>query len=206
MKQLFIISCLMVAFIALPLYAQEGTGHHPQQMPKMMKDSTMHPGMKCGGEMMQGKMMGKGGKCSQMKGAMNKKCMMDGKGMMFMHPYWHVVKHLPDMKEELDLSPAQVELLKNTSAAFLKKNADWEAGIEKKQIDLKLLFDKNAPAKKIRETLNEIMDLKLNLQTDVYETAQKMVSALNTKQKEKWQGISKKCMPGKGMKHGKMMK
>jgi len=205
MRQLFIVSFLVVAFISLPLFAQEGTEHHPQQKQKMMKDSTAHHGMKYSGKMMHGKMMGKEGKCCQMKGKMGGKCMMGGKGKMLMHSYWHTIKHLNAKQEELELSTAQVEVLKNTAAEFMKKNADWEAGLKKKQIDLKLLFDKNAPAEDVRNILKGIMDVKLELQTAVYETAQKMVTSLTDKQREKWLGMGKKHMSCKGMKCCGMM-
>lgn len=200
MKQLFIVSFLVVAFISLQLFAQEGAGHPPQQKHKMMKDSTAHHGMKYGGKMMHGKMMGKEGKCCQMRGKMGGMCMMGGEGKMLMHSYWHTVKHLNVKQEELELSPAQVELIKNTAAEFMKKNADWEAGIEKKQIDLKLLFDKNAPAEDVGNILKDIMDVTLEVQTAVYETAQKMVTSLTDKQRKKWLEMGKKCMSGKGMK------
>ncbi len=185
-----LLSVLIIALFILPVQGQEHAAHHPEQGKAMKSDSSTGTGM------MQGEMTGKQDMCGgMMKGGK----MMEGKGKMIMHPFYHTIHHLADKKDKLNLSDKQVDQLKNIAADFMKRDADWKAAIEKKQIDLKLLFDKNASAAEVKKILQSISEIKLDGKAAAYETAQRMLSALSKEQKEKWQSASSTCISGKGM-------
>ncbi len=187
-----IFSIIFIALFIVSLRAQDHSAHHPDQGEAVQSDTST------GMRMMHGKMMESKGKCGgMMKGGMMK--MMGDKGMMIMHPFFHTIHHLSDMKDELNLTDKQIEQLKNISTDFQKHDVDWKAAIEKNQIDLKLQFDNNASVKEVKKYFQAISETKLEIQTSAYESAQKMLSVLNAKQKEKWQSISTKKMCCTGM-------
>jgi len=192
-----IFSIIFIALFIVSAGAQDDGAHHPDQGEAVQLDTSTGMGM------MHGKMMKSKGMCGgMMKGGMMN--MMGDKGMMIMHPFFHTIHHLSDMKDELNLTDKQIEQLKNISNEFQKRNADWKAAIEKKQIDLKLQFDNNASVKEVKKYFQAISETKLEIQISAYESAQKMLSVLNTKQKEKWQSTSAGEMCCSEMMHDKM--
>jgi len=171
-----IFSIIFIALFIVSAGAQDDGAHHPDQGEAVQLDTSTGMGM------MHGKMMKSKGMCGgMMKGGMMN--MMGDKGMMIMHPFFQ---------------------LKNISNEFQKRNADWKAAIEKKQIDLKLQFDNNASVKEVKKYFQAISETKLEIQISAYESAQKMLSVLNTKQKEKWQSTSAGEMCCSEMMHDKM--
>lgn len=188
--------------------SQDHAAHHPDQTRAVQADTSAGHGM-MGSGMMSGGMMGSGSgmmggkgmmKCGQMGG----KGMMHGKGKMGshgpLHRYMHIVHHLPGMKAELGLSDDQLDQIKNIQSDFLKQNIDWKADIEKRQIDLGLLLDKEGTVTDVRKALKPISNVKLEQKVAYYETARKMLSLLTAEQKEKVQDSCPMC---KG--DGKMM-
>lgn len=192
------LSVLIITVFILPVQAQEHAAHHPSQEKAMKPDSSKGMGM------MSSKMMGMKGMCGGMMKGGNMK-MMEGHSMMIMHPFYHTIYHLADNKENLNLSDTQVEKLKDIAAEYKKGEADRKADIEKKQIDLKLLFDKNAATSNVRNILTAISETEINGKMAAYNSAQTMLKILDKDQKEKWDSMASKCMSGKEMMKGGMM-
>lgn len=179
--------------------------HHPQQSQATEADTSQGVGMMPGGGMMSG-MMGNQG---MMQGNMmaNMMRMMHGEGMMEHHgPMQHVmhlVYHLPEMKSKLELTGDQTTQLKSIQANFLKEKADWDAKIEKQEIDLGLQLDKKAPAAEVQKSLKSIYDVKLDMKVASYKTAQKMRDVLSPEQQQKLENVCPMCS-GQGMMGGMM--
>lgn len=171
----------------------------------------MSGGMMMGGKgMMQGGMMGgkkhcgmMGGKGMMQGGMKGHQGMMGGMGMMGMkdplHKYMHTIHHLPDMQAKFNLEDSQVSKLKELRADFLKKLADWKATLEKKNIDLKMLLDKNASASDVKKLLSSYYDVKVTIKVTAYEVANKMRSLLTMEQKQQFDATLGKCKMMGGM-------
>lgn len=210
------ITILVFFFIA---NAQDHTAHHPEQTATVQADTSAGMGMMPGGMMSQQGMHSMCGK--MMKGGMmGSKGMMGGQGMMSggmmgqmhgqgvmghhdpMHRYMHLVYHLPGMKTKLELTDDQLGKLKTIRSDFLKRKADWDANVEKKQIDLDALLDKDAAPGDVGKILKSINDVKLEMKLASYETAQKMKAVLSPDQLERLDEMCPMCM-GSGMMGGK---
>jgi hypothetical protein len=208
MKSVFvIITAIIIAMFVFSTNAQDHAAHHPDEGATVQTDTS--GGMDMMEDIMQGEMMTQQGmRCpmcgKMMKGGImgNMKNMMHGQGMMKhrnpTHRFMHLVYHLPDMKTKLGLSEEQIVLLRNMQADFLKQKVDWEASIQKKEIDLNLLLDKNATPGDVGKILESIYDVKLQMKVSSYETAQKMRAILSADQEEKLDKIFSMCM-GQGM-------
>ena len=211
MRSLSVIFIAMILSIfVISANAQDHASHHPDQSATMQTDSGSGMGMMH--NMMSGGMMGEKSMhpmCAYMMqgGMMN---MMHGQGMMgnhgLMHTNMHLVNHLPSMKAKLELTDEQMKQLKSIQSDFFKRKADWEAKIEKKEIDLDLLTDGKASASDVRKTLKSIYDTKLEMNVASYDAAQKMKAVLTSEQQQKFDEMGSMCM-GQGMMemmHGQM--
>ena len=199
-----VVSMFVLALFVIPGVAQYQSAHHPQPAQAVQADSSNGMGMMQGsmmqGGMMPGSMMGgkekrqccmMSGKRMMPGGMMGKKGMMGGKMGMHgpMHKFMHMVHHLPDLQAKLNLNNDQVSKLKQIRADFLKKQADWKAGLEKKQIDLGLLLDKNASASEVKKLLSSSCDTKVEMQVAAYQTATKMRALLTPEQRQKLKSV-----------------
>lgn len=219
-----IFTMAIIAMLIVSANAQEHATHHPDQTATVQTDTSGGMGMMQG--MMQGGMMGPQGMHAQcmnkmmnvgmmggqgmmggngmMRGGMmgNMMGMMHGQGMMGhhnpMHHYTHLIYHLPDMKVKLKLSEDQVNRLKTVQADFLKRRADWNAAIDKKEVDLNLMLDKNAAPGDVEKILKSIYDVKVAMKVASYETAQKMKTVLSPDQLGKLDDSLSMCT-GQGM-------
>ncbi len=211
MKQVIsILSILILAVFVVPVWSQGDAEHHPAQQAIRPDTTTGMSMMKSA--MMQGKMMGgKGQMQGHMKGGHGMMGKMDCGHKMAMHGplmgAFHTIHHLPDLQKQLTLNDDQVQKLKNIQADFLKRKIDLKAVIQKEKVDLKMLVDKNASPAQVRKVLKGILDTKLELQINAYETSQKMLSVLTLEQREQFKSKKKKCKMGMmgGMSSVKMM-
>lgn len=217
-----IFTAVIISIFVIAANAQSHAMHHPDQDAVVQTDTSSGMGMQ---GMMSGGMMGEKG-MHTMYGRMMPGCMMGGNGMMrgqgmmqggmmgnmmgmmhsqgmmgrhdLMYRYVHLIYHLPDMKAKLELSKDQVNRLKTVQADFLKRRADWDATIDKKEVDLNLMLDKNAAPGDVQKTLKSIYEVKVEMKTASYETAQKMKAVLSADQQEKLDESLSMCM-GQGM-------
>jgi hypothetical protein len=184
-------SIILAVLFIVSAGAQDHSAHQPSQEKAVQSDNNP------GSERSTSGTFGKKEWCVTDKhpGMMK---MMDSNRMMILHPIFHTIYHLSDMKEELKLSNKQVDQLSKISHEFHKKDATWNALIEKNQFDLDLKVRDNASIDDVKKYFQAISVTKIEQQTSAYETAQKMFSILDENQKEIWQGISsvKSCCTG----------
>jgi hypothetical protein len=118
--------------------------------------------------------------------------------LMVFHQVYHTIYHLSDMKGELKLSNKQIVQLTKISNDFQKRDATWQALIEKNQFDLDLKVRNNASVDEVKKYFQAISVTKIEKQSSAYETSQKMLSILSPNQKDIWENISseKSCCGG----------
>jgi hypothetical protein len=184
-------SILFIALLIISAGAQDHEAHHPDQDKAVQSDNNSSSGTSKSG------IVGKQDWCVNEKQVDMMK-MMDDNRMMVLHPIFHTIYHLSDMKDELNLSDKQIDRLLNIKTDFQKRDANWQSLIEKNQIDLEFKVGNNASVEDVKKYFQAISVTKIELQSFAYESAQKMLSVLDTKQKEKWQRLSadKSCCTG----------
>jgi hypothetical protein len=99
--------------------------------------------------------------------------------------YVLLVKKLPGMQQELNLTDDQVSKLIDLQAVYAKQKIDLKADLTKKELKLKSLLQSNATSKEISDQLSACAAVRICIATSAYETANKMKSMLNDSQKKK---------------------
>jgi hypothetical protein len=102
-----------------------------------------------------------------------------------MMPYLMIVKKLPGMLKELNLSDEQVSRLVDLQASFEKQKTDHKADLIKKELKLKSSLKASASSKEISDQLTSCAAVKVNIAVAAYDTFNKMKSVLNDTQKKK---------------------
>ncbi len=202
---------IFVLFFALPTDAQYMQHHNQQRHGMMMSDSTSgttgYGMMGNTGNTGRGMYGGMGNMMGGMHGMQGGMGMMQGMHGMYggmmgansqMRGEMMLVNALPQMREELSLTDAQVEKLTQLQNDFQKQQIDLRASLAKKNIDLNETLDQNGSVSAVRSGLQELSAIRVNMGVLTYETAQNMKNVLNDEQKEKLQNYSNTMM-GMGM-------
>lgn len=94
-----------------------------------------------------------------------------------------------DFKVELNLNENQIKEIEKLLSNFKKKEAEFIKEIQKHDLQLKELLQKEGDINEIKKEVREIYKLRGELVAEELETARKIDGLLTAEQKQKWKEI-----------------
>ena len=129
-------------------------------------------------------------------------CGMVSDQKMPMKKYQELVKHLPEMQEELSLLEDQVNKLIDLRAQYKKQQIDYQAVLDKERMKTEKILHEMPSASELKEQLKKCSDIRVNMKVEAYETAKQMKGLLTEEQKE---SLKNSYLMQGGMMQGGMM-
>lgn len=108
-------------------------------------------------------------------------------------------QHLMAMAKELELTDDQVSKLQTMATQFRLDRVDKEAALEKAQISLQALIRDNADEGKVFAGIDEVTQLKADMQKMQYRHRKQMKGVLTQEQQKKLQELRSERPMGQGM-------
>ncbi|MFW5821120.1 MAG: hypothetical protein ACOCWA_07515 [Bacteroidota bacterium] len=102
-----------------------------------------------------------------------------------MDNYAAMVNMLPNAADSLTFSKSQIENFIDMRAEYKKQQIDYMAELSKQQIELKNLLEKNASAENVRQKMEGISDIRLDMKMAAYKTANEMKQEFSEEQQQK---------------------